>query len=554
MRGILLLLVLPYFLSPYYLGLVVKMMIFALFAMSLDLLIGYTGMASLGHAAYFGIAAYATGLLALRLGWSVWLALPVGLIVAALTATLFGLLALRTRGSYFLMITLALSQVLWGIASGWRTLTGGDDGLPDVPRPDLGLPWSLADSTPFYYFVLFFVMAGTLLLVRIVTSPFGYALRGIRESETRMLALGYNVWRYKLVAFIIAAMFGGLAGCLYVYFNRFVSPDYIHVVRSAEGFADGHPGRRRNADWTGHRRRANRAAGKYHQHLHRTLADFARLRLRPGRAVCPERSRRIDSKLSQAKSRTVSALIVERLSRNFGGVQALSDVSFTVEPGERRLIIGPNGAGKTTLFNMLSGAFAVSSGRVTLLGRDITQLPAYERARMGLARTFQITNLFPQLTVLENVLLALQAADDTAFSLHRRMRANHRLINNANALLEQWGLAPIAEQATKEISYGEQRQVDLILAMAVQPKVLLLDEPTAGLSAAEVVRVVGMVRSLPRAMTILMIEHDMDVAFELADRITVLHQGRLLAEGGVEAIRNDPKVTEIYLGVDEQPC
>ena len=234
LMGILLLLVLPYFLSPYYLGLVVKMMIFAMFAMSLDLLIGYTGMASLGHAAYFGIAAYATGLLALRLGWSVWLALPAGLVAAALTATLFGLLALRTRGSYFLMITLALSQVLWGIASGWRTLTGGDDGLPEVPRPDLGLPWSLADSTPFYYFVLFFVMVGTLLLVRIVTSPFGYALRGIRESETRMLALGYNVWRYKLVAFIIAAMLGGLAGCLYVYFNRFVSPDYIHVVRSAE--------------------------------------------------------------------------------------------------------------------------------------------------------------------------------------------------------------------------------------------------------------------------------------------------------------------------------
>jgi branched-chain amino acid transport system permease protein len=232
--GVLTLLALPYILSTYYLGLVIQMMIFALFAMSLDLLIGYAGMASLGHAAYFGIAAYATGLLALRLGWSVWFALPAGLLVAALTATLFGLLALRTRGSYFLMITLALSQVLWGIAFGWRTLTGGDDGLPEVPRPDLGLPWSMADSTPFYYFVLFFAAIGMLLLVRVVTSPFGYALRGIRESETRMLALGYNVWCYKLVAFVLAATFAGLAGCLYVYYNRFVSPDYIHVARSAE--------------------------------------------------------------------------------------------------------------------------------------------------------------------------------------------------------------------------------------------------------------------------------------------------------------------------------
>lgn len=232
--GVLTLLALPYILSTYYLGLVVQMMIFALFAMSLDLLIGYTGMASLGHAAYFGLAAYTTGLLALRLSWNLWLALPAGLLLAALTAALFGLLALRTRGSYFLMITLALSQVVWGIAFGWRTLTGGDDGLPDVPRPVLDLPWSLTDSTPFYYFVLVLVAAGTLLLIRIVASPFGHALRGIRESETRMLALGYNVWRYKLVAFVLAATFAGLAGCLYVYYNRFVSPDYLHVARSAE--------------------------------------------------------------------------------------------------------------------------------------------------------------------------------------------------------------------------------------------------------------------------------------------------------------------------------
>jgi branched-chain amino acid transport system ATP-binding protein len=246
----------------------------------------------------------------------------------------------------------------------------------------------------------------------------------------------------------------------------------------------------------------------------------------------------------------MSALIVSEVSRNFGGVQALSNISLAVEPGERRLIIGPNGAGKTTLFNMLSGAFAVSGGRITLFDRDITDLPAQERARLGLGRTFQITNLFAHLTVLENVLLALQAADKGAFSLLRSRRANRELFHKADALLEEWSLTSIAGRTAKEISYGEQRQVDLILAMAGRPKVLLLDEPTAGLSAAEVIRVVGMIRSLPKEMTILMIEHDMDVAFELADRITVLHQGRLIAEGDVEAIRNNPQVTEIYLGVD----
>jgi branched-chain amino acid transport system permease protein len=232
--GVIVLVTLPLILPPYYVGLVVKMMVFALFAMSLDLLLGYAGMPSLGHAAYFGMAAYTTGLLALKAGWTVWLALPAGIAMAALTSVVFGLLALRTRGSYFLMITLALSQVLWGIAFGWRSLTGGDDGLPEVPRPDLSLPWSMSDNTPFYYFVLLFFVVGTLVLVRIIASPFGYVLRGIRESETRMLVLGYNVWRYKLVAFVVAAAFAGLAGCLYVYFNRFVSPDYVHVVRSAE--------------------------------------------------------------------------------------------------------------------------------------------------------------------------------------------------------------------------------------------------------------------------------------------------------------------------------
>ena len=232
--GVIVLVTLPLVLSPYYVGLVVKMMVFALFAMSLDLLLGYAGMPSLGHAAYFGMAAYTTGLLALKAGSTVWFALPAGIAMAALTSIVFGLLALRTRGSYFLMITLALSQVLWGIAFGWRSLTGGDDGLPEVPRPNLSLSWSMSDNTPFYYFVLLFFVVGTVLLVRIVASPFGYVLRGIRESETRMLVLGYDVWRYKLVAFVVAAAFAGLAGCLYVYFNRFVSPDYVHVVRSAE--------------------------------------------------------------------------------------------------------------------------------------------------------------------------------------------------------------------------------------------------------------------------------------------------------------------------------
>jgi branched-chain amino acid transport system permease protein len=225
---------LPFVLQPYYLGLVVKILILALFAMSLDLMIGYSGMASLGHAAYFGIAAYAAGLLAQKLGWNLWLAMPAALLLAGFTALIFGLLAMRTRGAYLLMITLALSQLIWGIAVGWRSLTGGSDGLPNVPRPDLMPLFSLDNEASFYYFVLIAVCLAGLLLVRIVASPFGYALRGIRESESRMLALGYDVKKFRLLVFVMSAIFAALAGVLYVYFNRFVSPDFLHVERSAE--------------------------------------------------------------------------------------------------------------------------------------------------------------------------------------------------------------------------------------------------------------------------------------------------------------------------------
>lgn len=246
----------------------------------------------------------------------------------------------------------------------------------------------------------------------------------------------------------------------------------------------------------------------------------------------------------------MTALSVIDISRNFEGVQALDHVSFEVAPGERRLIIGPNGAGKTTLFNILAGSYAASDGRVALFGRDITGLPTYARARLGLSRTFQITNLFYRLTVLENILLALQAGRGAASPVLRLLQQDRTLIARADALLEQWELSELAKHAAQDISYGQQRQLDILLAMAVEPKVLLLDEPTAGLSAAEVPRVLTILRSLPRDTTVLMIEHDMDVAFELADRITVLHQGRLLAEGNVETIRRNPQVAEIYLGTD----
>jgi branched-chain amino acid transport system ATP-binding protein len=223
-------------------------------------------------------------------------------------------------------------------------------------------------------------------------------------------------------------------------------------------------------------------------------------------------------------------------------------VSLTVRPGERRALIGPNGAGKTTLFNLVSGAIPVSSGTIELFGRDITGMPSHRRAALGLARTFQINNLFPALTVLENCLLAVQALTRTKFSMFRPLDRYPALADRARATLASVGLADRVGATVRHLSHGEQRQLEIALALAGQPRVLLLDEPTAGLSPAESQLMARLLRALDPAITVLMIEHDMDIALEMAERVTVLHYGRVIADGLREEVKANSLVREIYLG------
>lgn len=242
-------------------------------------------------------------------------------------------------------------------------------------------------------------------------------------------------------------------------------------------------------------------------------------------------------------------LALERVSKHFGGLRAVDGVSLEVRKGERRAIIGPNGAGKTTLFNLITGELPVTGGRIRLFGQDITHLPPHRRAALGIGRTFQIMNLFPKLTVLENVLLAVQGLQPTKYVMHRSLQAFPELEDRARRLLERVGLWEKRDLPITSLSYGEQRQVEVLLALAGDPKLLLLDEPTAGLSPAETRVIVGIIRSLDPSITVLLIEHDMDVAFEVAERITVLHFGKVLAEGTKDEIKANPEVQSIYLGV-----
>jgi len=242
------------------------------------------------------------------------------------------------------------------------------------------------------------------------------------------------------------------------------------------------------------------------------------------------------------------ALRLVGVTKDFGGLRAVDRVALEVRPGERRALIGPNGAGKTTLFNLISGSLPVSAGSITLFGRDVTNTSAHRRAAQGLARTFQVTNLFPDLTVLENALLAIQAHTASRFAMLRPMGVFAELQARARATLESVGLAGVTDAVVRNLSHGEQRQLEIALALAGRPRVLLLDEPTAGLSPAESRLMAGLLGRLDPAITVLMIEHDMDIALELSARVTVLHYGCVIADGSRDEVKADPQVREIYLG------
>ncbi len=248
----------------------------------------------------------------------------------------------------------------------------------------------------------------------------------------------------------------------------------------------------------------------------------------------------------------MSALLrVERLSRHFGALAALNGVSLAVEPEERRAIIGPNGAGKTTLFNLITGHLAPTAGRIVFGGRPLTGLRPHAIARRGISRSFQRTNVFPRLTVLENLRLAAAADGRGSYDLLGSVRRLARPLARARQVAEAVGLADRLEAPAAELSYGEQRQLEVGIALATAPQLLLLDEPTAGMSPEETQRMTRLLAALPRAVTLLIIEHDMDVVFSLADRITVLHYGEVLSEGPPEAVRADTRVYEVYLGTGE---
>jgi len=245
----------------------------------------------------------------------------------------------------------------------------------------------------------------------------------------------------------------------------------------------------------------------------------------------------------------VDGLRVENLCKSFGALEVVKNVSFTITGEERRVVvIGPNGAGKTTLFNLISGEFPPSKGSIYLFGRNITSMPCHRRTHLGLARTFQVTDLFPYFTLTENVLLALQVHDRCSYQMLRPLKSYGRLYHRAEELLKSVRLYDRRDDAISTLSHGDARLLEILLGIAASPKILLLDEPTAGLTRSEAAWLAALIRELLKDVTLLIIEHDMNIAFDLAERMIVLHQGEIIADGKPQEIRENPRIRDVYLG------
>ena len=253
---------------------------------------------------------------------------------------------------------------------------------------------------------------------------------------------------------------------------------------------------------------------------------------------------------TQTNGGDVPVLELRGLCKSFGGLQATRHVTLRVMPGDRKAIIGPNGAGKTTLFNLITGIYPVTAGEVLLFGQDVTKWPSHRRTALGMARTFQVTSLFPKLTVLDNVILGIQGLRPSKFVVWRFMSSYREVYDKAYALLEAAGFLDRKDVEVRNLSHGEQRQLEIVLGLASDPKILLLDEPAAGLSSGESAEMAQFLMKLDPHLAILLIEHDMDVVFDVASEISVLHFGEILESGTPQQIHDSPRVQEIYLGTE----
>jgi branched-chain amino acid transport system ATP-binding protein len=530
----------------------------------LNVLLGMTGQISLGHAAFYAIGAYVVGILTTKLDWTFWTTLPLAGISAGVAGVLLAIPALRVRGPYLAMVTIAFGFVVEQGTAEWDGLTGGWNGLLGIPMPSLfGFDFTEREMA---FLVLGFTILSLYLHARLSASPWGKAMRAVRDSEIASQSIGLDPTLIRATAFAISAIAAGFAGGMFASMTSFISPESFPFFQSILfllvvmiGGADRLLGPLVGALVVVLLPEMLSFLAQYRL-LFVGLLLLLVLRLAPGgfvglatelikeRKLGSTAAHRRDVMAYLDAGSTRRSLSASGLSMNFGGVRAVNNLGFDARPGEITSIIGPNGAGKSTVLNLMCGFYHPDNGIVRLGERDITRMASHSIAQQGVARTYQTTQLFTNMTVLDNVLIALRRGRLGAGTMFSRGRdLDHQEL--AESLLAFVGYRGPLGQLAGALPHVDKRLVELARALATQPSVLALDEPAAGLDRGDTARIGDLLRKVAHTgITVILVEHDMTLVMTVSDRVIVLDAGAKIAEGPPAQVAADPLVLKAYLG------
>jgi ABC-type branched-subunit amino acid transport system ATPase component/ABC-type branched-subunit amino acid transport system permease subunit len=572
--------------SSYIKFMLILVFIYGIVAIGLNILIGYAGQFSLGHAALMAMGAYISAGVSKSLegipllvttGLNVWLGMILGTIAAAIAGAVLAFPAMRLKGPYLAMVTIAFGWMVWRILLEWVSVTGGDLGIPAIPRPRIGP--LVFDITTFYYFALAVIAVAFIVQKNLIESDIGRKYRALKHNEIAAASVGIAVYREKISVFVLSAVFAGVGGALFAHLQNFINPDNFQFFNSLFfllailfGGAGTLVGPLIGAAFLTILPEILQEIERYRlivygliilttlYMLPRGLAGLLPAGLTalpvPKMRTSSRGERRFVPALAGDASSAVPLMVVNKVAKSFGGIQALSNVSLTVAKGTVHAVIGPNGAGKTTLINVMSGFYQPSAGTISL-NRDPVMLESlHDAALRGIARTFQTVKLFGNMTVQEHVMIGCEPQSrigllDVMLRTPHHRREQDRRLQIAGDLLDFVGLAPFAGATANSLPYGHRRLLEIARALATQPRLLLLDEPAAGLVATEITRLAQLIRDLRRSgMTIVLIEHHMELVMQVSDVVTVLDYGEVIGHGRPGIVRHHPRVIEAYLGTE----
>ncbi|GLX70927.1 branched-chain amino acid ABC transporter ATP-binding protein/permease [Paenibacillus glycanilyticus] len=569
--------------DTYMLNLFFTIGIYVITCVGMNILVGYCGIVSIGHAGLMAAGAYTSAIASTQYGLNFWLSALAGIAVSLLIGSIIAIPTIKAGGVYLSMITIAFGVVVHEALIRWDVVTGGPLGISGIPKPKLG--GYDFDLQSMYVLVLVIAAASLVLAYNIRRSAWGRSMIATKENEIAAASLGIRKFKPQFVGFAVSSVLAGLAGTLYAHTNSFISPDTYHfqasvqlvliVILGGSGTLLGpvigaiilvflpellEMEKLRMALYGG-----IMFAVLYFlpKGIMGTLNDWLEARL--GLKLATQEDGRLINATSdgtlfeqEIKSRIgkAAALRLDNIHKSFGGLKALSDVSFAVTAGTIHSLVGPNGAGKTTLLNVISGLYAAESGTMELHGTSLSGSLS-SVSGLGIARTFQHSRLFKELTVLENVMTGMTVKAKTGLGAAMlrtpgQRRKEKLLREKAHLLLDLIGFEGNRHMSASQLPYGHQRMVEIARALATGPSVLLLDEPAAGMTAAEIKQLEDLLKQLVHyGLTIVLIEHHMDFVQRVSDAVTVLDFGRVIGTGKPEELLNDPRVIQAYLGKEE---